>query len=230
MHRLSTLAIAASAAVLLTACGTRATSPGTATSSSSTRSPMSFFVTSTNPGQGANFGGLAGADRHCQALATTAGAGHRTWRAYLSTTASGGGAAVNARDRIGRGPWQNARGVVIARSVDELHGTNNLSKQTALSEKGETISGRGDAVNLHDILTGSTPDGRAATSATGDTTCRNWTSGAEGSAIVGHHDRVGLRDDEPSRSWNSSHGSRGCSMEALRTTGGGGLLYCFAAD
>lgn len=187
---------------------------------------LGFFVTSANPGQGANFGGLAGADRHCQALATAAGAGSRTWRAYLSTTGPG---AVNARDRIGRGPWHNAKGVAIAGSVDELHGTNQLTKATALTEKGETVMGRGDATNLHDILTGSGPDGRAV-AGTQDTTCRNWTSGGEGSALVGHHDRVGLRDDEPSRSWNSSHASRGCGLDALKTTGGGGLLYCFAAN
>jgi hypothetical protein len=189
--------------------------------------PMSFFVTSANPGRGADFGGLAGADRHCQALASAAGAGGKTWRAYLSTT---GADAVHARDRIGRGPWQNAQGVVIARSVDDLHGTNQLTKQTALTEKGEMVMGRGDAVNLHDVLTGSTPEGRATMGGSQDTTCGNWTRGGEGSAIVGHHDRVGLRDDAPSRSWNSSHGTRGCGMEALRSTGGGGLLYCFAAN
>lgn len=191
--------------------------------------PMSFFVTSANPGKGADFGGLAGADRHCQVLAEAAGAGGKTWRAYLSTTAASGAPAVNARDRIGRGPWQNANGVVVARSVDDLHGANNLNKQTALTERGAVVSGRGDAVNVHDILTGSMPDGRAS-SAANDTTCGNWTRGGEGSALVGHHDRMGLRDDEPSRSWNSSHGSRGCSMEALRASGGGGLLYCFAAN
>lgn len=191
--------------------------------------PMGFFVTSANPGRGADFGGLSGADRHCQVLAEAAGAGGKTWRAYLSTTAAAGAPAVNARDRIGRGPWQNAKGVVIARSVDELHGANNLNKQTALTERGAVVSGRGDAVNVHDILTGSMPDGRAS-SAANDTTCGNWTKGGEGSALVGHHDRMGLRDDEPSRSWNSSHGSRGCSMDALRASGGGGLLYCFAAN
>ena len=190
-------------------------------------SGMSFFVTSANPGRGADFGGLAGADRHCQALATAAGAGHKTWRAYLSTTGPG---AVNARDRIGRGPWTNARGVVVARDVAELHGANQLSKQTALTEKGEPVMGRGDPVNLHDILTGSTPDGRAAAGGTQDTTCGNWTRSGEGSAIVGHHDRVGLGDDASARSWNSSHPTRGCGMDALRSTGGGGLLYCFAEN
>lgn len=190
-------------------------------------SPMSFFVTSANPGKGADFGGLAGADAYCQSLASSAGAGNKTWRAYLSTT---GANPVNARDRIGRGPWQNANGAVIANNVDELHGNNRLDKQTALTEKGAMVSGRGDAVNLHDILTGSTPEGRATAGGTADTTCGNWTRSGEGSAIVGHHDRVGLRDDAPSKSWNSSHGSRGCGMDALKATGGGGLLYCFAAN
>jgi len=191
------------------------------------QSDMSFFVTSVNPGKGADFGGLDGADKHCQALAAAAGAGGKTWRAYLSAAAADGKPAVNARDRIGSGPWVNAKGVVIAKNVDELHGTNNLTKQTALTEKGETVRGRGDSPNEHDILTGSQPDGRAF-GPDKDTTCGNWTRGGEGSAFVGHHDRIGLRDDEPSRSWNSSHGSRGCSLDALRSTGGAGLLYCFA--
>jgi hypothetical protein len=187
---------------------------------------MSFFVTSAGSGKGADFGGLEGADRHCQALAAAAGAGQRSWRAYLSTQGPG---AVDARSRIGRGPWQNAKGVVVARSVEELHGENNLSKQTALDEKGELVNGRGDQPNRHDILTGSQPDGTAYADAA-DHTCRNWTSSGEGSAQLGHHDRLGLRDDAPSRSWNSSHPSRGCSDEALRSTGGAGLLYCFAAN
>jgi hypothetical protein len=187
---------------------------------------MSFFVTSTGSGKGADFGGLEGADRYCQALATAAGAGQRTWRAYLSTQGPG---AVDARSRIGQGPWQNAKGVVVARSVQELHGENNLTKQTALTEKGEVVNGRGDQPNRHDILTGSQPDGTAYAEAA-DHTCRNWTSSTDGSAQVGHHDRIGLRDDAPSRSWNSSHGSRGCSDEALRSTGGAGLLFCFAAN
>ncbi len=216
--RTPSLLLAAAAAAGLAACGTM---------SSSSHSPMGFFVTSANPGKGADFGGLAGADAHCQKLAGAAGAPGRTWRAYLSTTGAGG---VHARDRIGRGPWQNSKGVVIATSVDDLHSANNkLSKQTALTEKGEVVSGRGDTVNLHDILTGSTPDGRAS-SAAGDTTCSNWTSGGPGSALVGHHDRMGLSEDPPAKSWNSSHGTRGCGMDALRTTGGGGLLYCFAAN
>ncbi len=190
---------------------------------------MTFFVTSVGTGKGADLGGLAGADRHCQTLASAAGAGNRTWRAYLSTQGAGAAAATSARDRIGRGPWQNAKGVVIAKSVDELHGSNNLTKQTALNEKGELINGRGDTPNRHDILTGSTPAGRAP-SGNEDMTCGNWTKSAEGAAIVGHHDRMGLGDDEPSKSWNSSHPSRGCSQDALKSSGGDGLLYCFAAD
>ncbi len=193
------------------------------------KSQMGFFVTSIGSGKGADFGGLAGADRHCQSLATAAGAGQRTWRAYLSASASGGTPVVNARDRIGQGPWRNAAGVVIARNVQELHGANNLTKQTALDENGRVVNGRGDTPNRHDILTGSKPDGTAFTGPE-DTTCGNWTKSGAGSAILGHHDRLGLRDDEPSRSWNSSHPSRGCSDEALRSTGGAGLLYCFAAD
>ncbi|MGH6626177.1 MAG: hypothetical protein ACRECD_06510 [Burkholderiaceae bacterium] len=217
----SLLAGSVAAASLLAACQMMAPAKP--------QSRMTFFVTSTNPGKGADFGGLAGADQHCQKLATAVGAGQRTWRAYLSNSAIGGAPAVNARDRIGRGPWQNVQGVVVASSVDELHGSNKLSKQTALTEKGEVVSGRGDPVNLHDILTGSLPDGRAAP-ADKDNSCGNWTQSGEGSAIVGHHDRMGLRDDEPSKSWNSSHSSRGCSLDALRGTGGGGLLYCFAAN
>ena len=191
---------------------------------------MTFFITSVGSGKGADLGGLEGADRHCQELAQAAGAGNRTWRAYLSTQAADGQPAVNARDRIGRGPWQNAKGVVIARDLDELHGANNLTKETALTEKGEIVKGRGDSPNEHDILTGSQPDGTAFDDSD-DRTCGNWTkNGEEGAAMVGHHDRRGLRDEPPARSWNSSHRSRGCSQEALRNTGGAGLFYCFAAD
>jgi len=195
--------------------------------------PMTFFVTSAGPGNGADLGGLEGADRHCQALAQAAGAGGRTWRAYLSTQALDGAPAVHARDRIGKGPWQNAKGVVIAKDVEELHGSNNLTKQTALNEKGEVVNGRGDTPNRHDILTGSTPDGRAFPPGE-DRTCGNWTKSAQGAAMVGHHDRMGLNEEPPAKSWNSSHPSRGpgggCSQADLRSTGGDGLLYCFAAD
>ncbi len=194
---------------------------------------MSFFVTSTGPGDGANLGGLAGADAHCQKLATEAGAGSRTWRAYLSASASGNQAAVHARDRIGSGPWYNARGGRIAQSVADLHGDtldaarlgNNLSRTTALSEKNEPIKGAGDTPNQHDILTGSQLDGRAFADGA-DHTCQNWTSNASGtgSAQVGHHDRTGGGNT----SWNSAHGSRGCSQANLVGTGGAGFLYCFA--
>jgi len=192
---------------------------------------MTFFVTSAGPGNGADLGGLAGADRHCQQLAAAAGAGDRTWRAYLSTQATGGQPAVAARDRIGAGPWQNADGVAIAHDLDELHGDNRLDKASALDESGALVNGRGDTPNRHDILTGTQPDGTAFPAGE-DRTCGNWTSsGAEGAAMVGHHDRMGLRDDAPSRSWNASHPSRGgCSQAALQGTGGDGLLYCFAAD
>ena len=190
-------------------------------------SEMTFFVTSTGPGNGANLGGLEGADAHCQRLAEAVGAGGRTWRAYLSTSGAG---AVNARDRIGSGPWVNAKGVQIAASIDELHGeANTINKETALTERGETVKGRGDEPNQHDILTGTQQDGTAF-AAGEDMTCANWTSSGEGAAMVGHHDRIGLRDDAPSRSWNTSHPSRGCSQENLVGTGGAGLFYCFAAE
>ncbi|MGH6944008.1 MAG: hypothetical protein ACREH6_07300 [Geminicoccaceae bacterium] len=192
---------------------------------------MTFFVTSVGSGNGADLGGLEGADRHCQQLAQSVGAGGRTWRAYLSTQAAGGQPAVNAGERIGPGPWQNAKGVVIARNPEELHGENLLDKASALTEQGAVVNGRGDSPNMHDILTGSQADGTAFAGAE-DRTCGNWMeSGAKGAAMLGHHDRQGLRDDAPSKSWNSSHLSRGgCSQEALRGTGGAGLFYCFAAD
>jgi hypothetical protein len=191
---------------------------------------MTFFVTSVGKGNGADLGGLEGADAHCLTLARAVGSPYQNWRAYLSTTAPGGDAGVNARDRIGKGPWQSAKGVVVASSVEELHSeSNNITKQTALTEKGEIVSGRGDAVNLHDILTGSDPAGNYST-AGGDTTCGNWSKSGEGSAIVGHHDRIGLKDTRHMKSWNSSHGTRGCSQEALKSTGGGGLFYCFVAN
>jgi hypothetical protein len=192
---------------------------------------MSFFVTSVGKGKGADLGGLAGADAHCQALAKAAGSNETNWHAYLSTTEPGGNAGVNARDRIGKGPWTNAKGVVIANNIEELHSDhNNLTKQTALTEKGETVPGRGDPVNMHDILTGSDPQGLFST-AGGDTTCGNWSkSGDDGSAILGHHDRSGLKETRHMMSWSSSHGSAGCSQEGLKRTGGAGLLYCFVAN
>jgi hypothetical protein len=197
---------------------------------SAQQADMSFFVTSTGPGKGADLGGLEGADAHCATLAKAAGATKTNWKAYLSTTAPQGEAGVNARDRIGAGPWQNAKGAVIAKDVNELHSDAvNLTKETALSEKGETVMGRGDATNMHDILTGSDPMGMYST-AGGDTTCKNWTSSAEGSAIVGHHDRMGLKDTRHMKAWNSSHGSAGCAQDALVKTGGAGLFYCFAAE
>lgn len=200
------------------------------------KTSTTFFITSVGSGKGADLGGLAGADKHCQALAQAVGAGNHTWRAYLSASAADGKPAVNARDRIGKGPWQNAKGIAIAKNVDDLHSNNNnLNKETALSEKGDQINARGDKPNMHDILTGSQPDGRAFAGSE-DMTCRNWTSSNEGTAMLGHHDRQGTRDDESSRSWNSSHVSRGagggggCSQEGLRSSGGNGLFYCFAAN
>lgn len=180
---------------------------------------MSFFITSRGPGDGANLGGLAGADAHCQQLADAAGVAGRTWKAYLST------ASENARDRIGSGPWHNAKGELIAGTVEELHSdANKIGKQTGLTETGEIVKGRGDAPNMHDILTGSTPEGTLAQGQT----CGDWTSNGEGGAMVGHHDRIGLRDDAASKSWNSSHPSRGCGEGDLPKSGGAGLFYCFA--
>ena len=201
---------------------------GAGTVAHAQQADMSFFVTSAGSGKGADLGGLAGADQHCQQLAQAAGAGSRTWRAYLSTQGAG---AVNARDRIGAGPWQNAKGTVVAKSVAELHGQNNVTKQTALTEKGEAVNGRGDTPNMHDVLTGSQPDGTAFPAGE-DRTCDNWSKSGQGAAMVGHHDRQGLRDDDASKSWNSSHTSRGpgggCSQDDLKSTGGAGLFYCFA--
>jgi hypothetical protein len=215
-----TLPLAAVAAVVLAAC---ASTPSTG--------PMSFFVTSTGAGKGADLGGLAGADAHCQKLAAAAGAGGSTWRAYLSTQARDGVPIANARDRIGTGPWHNAKGVLVASNVEALHGKgNNITKQTALNEKGDLVNGRGDTPNRHDILTGTKPDGTAYSPNDGDLTCGNWTrSGTEGATVVGHHDRVGPTTDPWATSWNSSHQTRGgCSQDALKGTGGDGLLYCFA--
>jgi len=195
---------------------------------------MSFFVTSAGSGKGADLGGLAGADQRCQQLAQAAGAGSKTWRAYLSTQAAGGQQAVNARDRIGAGPWQNAKGQVVAKDVNDLHSANvNLTKATALDEKGNPIPGRGSNPNKHDALTGSTMEGRAYPAGE-DRTCGNWTSSTRGSAMLGHIDREGLSETVEAKSWNASHPSRGndggCSQADLRSTGGAGLLYCFAID
>ena len=219
MKPMTGLTLAASVVLALAAC-----------ESYKSENKMSFFVTSAGSGKGADLGGLAGADKHCQALADSVGAGGKTWHAYLSA------AGVNARDRIGNGPWQNAKGVVVATGVDNLHGANNLGKQTSLNEKGEVVNGRGDTPNMHDMLTGSTPDGRAI-SGGGDSTCSNWTTSGTGAAMLGHHDRLGLREDDASHSWNSSHLSRpskagdpGCSQVALQGTGGNGLYYCFAVN
>jgi hypothetical protein len=187
---------------------------------------MTFFITSSGPGDGANLGGLDGADRHCRKLAEAAGAGERTWRAYLSTSGPDG---VDARDRIGKGPWFNAKGDKIADSVEDLHSESaNTGKQTSLNEKGEMVNGRGDKPNRHDILTGSQADGTAAPGDPKTTTCDNWTSNGEGSALVGHHDRQGGGANPTS--WNSAHPSKGCSQENLRSTGGDGLFYCFASQ
>jgi len=192
---------------------------------------MTFFVTSAGSGKGADLGGLDGADKICQALAQAAGAGGKTWRAYLSTQGASG---VNARDRIGKGPWTNAKGVVVAKDVADLHGpSNNLNKQTALNEKGAVVNGRGDTPNMHDILTGSQPDGTKFPD-TPDMTCGNWTKSGAGAAMTGHSDRTGLDDSAPAKSWNSSHPTRGpgggCSQDDLKSTGGNGFLYCFAAN
>lgn len=220
------LTLAATASLLLTACATQ-----------TGKEPMSFFVTSTGSGKGADLGGLAGADALCQKLAGAAGAGGKTWRAYLSQPGAvpsqanpQGVASINARDRIGSGPWHNAKGELIARDVAHLHDGNNLNKETALDERGNVVKGSGDPSPIeHDILTGSRPDGTAFSPAT-DTTCKAWTSSGEGTAIVGHHDRKGLVNEPWAKSWNFSHQSAGCSQEALVRTGGSGRFYCFAAN
>ncbi len=187
---------------------------------------MSFFITSAGPGDGANLGGLAGADAHCAKLATAAGVTGKTWHAYLGQQAKDGKPAVHARDRIGKGPWMNAKGVVVATSVDDLHSDmNKLGKENSLTEKGMPVNGRGDTPNTHDILTGVGLDGRVSADST-DSTCNNWTSNAAGAASVGHHDRQGGGANPTS--WNNAHPSRGCSQENLRGSGGAGLFYCFA--
>jgi hypothetical protein len=198
---------------------------------SAQQNQMSFFITSAGSGNGANLGGLAGADKICQNLAQAAGAGNRTWRAYLSAAAANGQPAVNAKDRIGKGPWRNAKGVVIANSVDELHSDkNNLTKETALTEKGTVVNGVGDKPNQHDIITGSNPDGTLATNPNGDATCSNYTAATDGmgAAQLGHSDRMGR--GATGSSWNSAHPSRGCSQANLVATGGNGYLYCFATN
>jgi hypothetical protein len=197
-------------------------------SSQSQQADMTFFVTSVGPGNGGDLGGLAGADQHCQTLAQAVGTRQHTWRAYLSTNLTGG--SVNARDRIGRGPWQNANGEVIAQNVDDLHSANNkITQQTAITEKGETLNGMFEPFNKHDMLTGSQADGRAFPGNL-NLTCNNWMSSTFGVAMLGHHDRRGGLDNEFQRSWNSSHISRSCGQEDLIATGGNGLFYCFAAD
>jgi len=222
VRRPPALLAAAAATLLLGACA-----------STPTTGPMGFFVTSAGSGQGGNLGGLAGADAHCQKLAAAAGAGGRTWRAYLSlppafaTATAPAVPAVNARERIGPGPWYNAKGVLIARDLAELHGSNRLDKSTALDERGNPIKGRGDTPNEHDILTGSREDGTAFAPQS-DTTCKGWTSSTEGAAIVGHHDRIGPLPENWAKSWNFSHPTVGCSPEALVRTGGVGRFYCFA--
>lgn len=227
------LSAAGAASMLLVSCASGPAGP--AASAAPATGPMGFFVTSVNPGKGGDLGGLAGADAHCQRLAANAGAGNRTWRAYLSgpgtipSANTPGVASVNARDRIGKGPWYNAKGELIARDVAHLHNGNGINKATALTEKGDVISGPGDSVNNHDILTGSRADGTAFDPRS-DTTCGAWTKSGDGSAIVGHHNRSGLVPEAWATSWNFSHQSNGCSLEALRRTGGAGLYYCFAAN
>jgi len=229
MSRTKCFAIVASIAV-----ATLGAAPGRAQQPPPQAPNMTFFVTSAGPGKGADLGGLDGADRQCQTLAQAAGAGGKTWRAYLSTQAVDGAVAVNARDRIGRGPWQNFKGEVVAKSVDDLHSDDNkLNSGTSLTERGTMVAPRGYTPNYHDALTGSQADGRTFPPGE-DKTCGNWTSSTKGVAMVGHIDRKGLADDAPSKSWNSSHPSRGpdggCSQNDLRSTGGNGLFYCFAAN
>ena len=227
MKRIALVAVLGAAAL---AFGAQAQDKKAAKSKGGDSKEMTFFVTSAGKGNGADLGGLEGADAYCRDLAAKAGSKRTDWHAYLSTTMPGGEAGVNARDRIGKGPWRNAKGVVVARNVNDLHsGKNNVNKQTALTEKGEVVNGRGDKPNEHDILTGSDPQGMFST-AGGDTTCGNWTKSGEGSAIVGHHDLTGLKDTRHMKSWNSSHGSAGCSQDALVKTGGAGKFYCFAGE
>jgi hypothetical protein len=202
--------------------------PGWGAAAEMQKRDMTFFITSVGLGNGADLGGLAGADRHCQSLATSVGAGKRTWRAYLSTSAADGKPAVNARDRIGKGPWHNKEGRLIARDVKELHGINNINWMTALNERGERVNTNASPPNMHDILTGSQPDGTAIAGDPAKTTCGNWTLSGAGAAIVGHHDRLGVPVTETSTFWNAAHLTRGCGQDNLRSTGGAGLFYCFA--
>ncbi|MGH8674833.1 MAG: hypothetical protein ACREVG_11030 [Burkholderiales bacterium] len=218
------MAVAAASVLILGGCATGQSGGG---------SGMTFFITSVGPGKGGDLGGVEGADRHCQAVASAAGAGSHAWRAYLSTQGSAlnDPKVVHARDRIGSGPWHNAKGALIARNVEELHSANNnVTKETALDEKGRIVNGRTEKPNKHDILTGSRPDGTAFAGALfPDMTCGNWTkSGADGSAMTGHHDRAGPIDHAWATSWNSSHPTRGCTQDGIRSTGGDGLFYCFA--
>ena len=227
------MTFARSLAVILLLSGLMAPASVPAQGQPAQSTPMTFFLTSAGPGRGANLGGLNGADQHCQKLATAVGAGSRTWRAYLSENGSAGHPTRHARDRIGAGPWHNAKGVLIAASVAELHSDkNSLTKQTALNERGEVINGRGDMPNRHDVLTGSQPDGTAYPGPdSANSTCGNWVRyfPNSGKARVGHHDRSG-NDPATGSSWNSSHDSQGCSQEELRKSGGDGLFYCFATN
>ena len=223
--RMRSIAVAVAGLALLASCATAPPGPA----------DMTFFVTSAGPGNGANLGGIAGADAHCQKLAAAAGAGNRTWHAYLSTQAAAlnDPGFTNARDRIGAGPWRNAKGVVIAQDVADLHSPGSkLTQATAIDEKGNSVNGRADQPNNHDMLTGSRPDGTAFAGAPfADMTCGNWTKGGtEGSAMLGHHDLAGPVDNTWAKSWNSSHPSRGCDTAGLRSTGGAGLFYCFATN
>jgi hypothetical protein len=221
------------AAVILMLTVVAAPPPAPAQGQTAAPNSMSFFLTSAGPGRGANLGGLNGADQHCQKLATAAGAGSKTWRAYLSENGSAGHPTRHARERIGTGPWYNAKGVLIARNVEELHGEKvNITKETALTERGDVINGRGDTPNRHDVLTGSQPDGTALPGAdSANTTCGNWVRyfPNSGKARVGHHDRQG-NDPKTGSSWNSAHDTQGCSQEELRASGGDGLFYCFASN
>jgi hypothetical protein len=220
--------------VTLAALAALSAAPALAQQGPQPNAQMSFFITSANPGKGADLGGLEGADKHCQTLAAAVGQGGKTWRAYLSTQAADGKPAVNAKDRIGAGPFVNFKGETVAANVAALHSADNkINIDTGLTEKGQKVMGRGFLINYHDILTGSQADGTAFPPEK-DMTCGNWTKSGAGAAMVGHHDRIGLDDSPPMKSWNASHPSRGpdggCSAADLRTTGGGGLLYCFAAN